>query len=234
MQDQALTSLRDLAYSAAAYLPTLFAGVFVLLLGLVAAWAASKLLVRVLILMRLDRVLARLHWTEALESGDARHSLFEFLGVLLGIFIFLIFLANALVIWQLTVLSNLLGRFVELIPELISAAIVLAIGWGVAVGVSRNVQRTLYQEGVGRARLIARLVRWGILMIIIAIALIELRIAVELVTGTFLIAFGALALTLVLAVGLGSKRGIELMWEERFRLRREQERERTEPPAARR
>lgn len=54
-----------------------------------------------------------------------------------------------------------------------------------------------------------------------AITLVELNIAVTIVTGAFLIAFGALALCFVLAVGLGSKRGVELMREERFHRARE-------------
>lgn len=223
MPEKPLDSLRELVNSMAAYLPTLLAGLLVLALGFAAAWAASRVFVRMLVFMRLDRVLARLHWTDALESGDARHSLFDFLGAILGVFVFLIFLANALVIWKLTVLSDLLGRFVQLIPELITAALVLLVGWGVAIAVSRNVQRALYQEGIERARLVARLVRWAILIAIVAIALVELNIAVQLVTGAFLTAFGALALCVVIAVGLGSKRGVELMWEEHFRRARERQ-----------
>jgi hypothetical protein len=217
MQDKPFESVRELMTSVAAYLPTLLAGFVVLLLGLVAAWIASRVLVRLLIFMRLDRVAARLGWTHTLEKGDVRHSLFGTLGTLLGILIFLIFLENALVIWRLTVLSQLLDKVVLLIPELVTAAMILLIGWGTATGVSRGVQRALYQEEFERARLAARLVRWAILVTSAAIALVQLEIAVVIVTGAFLIAFGALALCAVLAFGLGSKCAVERMWEERFR-----------------
>ncbi len=56
------------------------------------------------------------------------------------------------------------------------------------------------------------------------IALVEPDISVAIVTGAFLIAFGALALSFVLAFGLGSKRAVETMWEEYF-CRRKEERE---------
>ena len=49
-----------------------------------------------------------------------------------------------------------------------------------------------------------------------AVALVELDIAVGIVTGAFLIAFGALALGFALAFGLGSKRAVETMWEKRL------------------
>jgi len=217
MEEKPFETVPELVRGATAYLPTLIAGLLVVLVGLVAAWVAARVLVRMLIFLRLDRILARLRWTSALETGDARHSLFEFLGAVLGIFVFLIFLGNALVIWGLTVLSQLFSKVVLLVPQLITAAVILAVGWGIATGISRSVQRTLYQEEFERARLVASVVRWATLVTVAAIVLVELNIAVTIVTGAFLIAFGALALCFVLAVGLGSKRGIELMWEERFR-----------------
>ena len=46
--------------------------------------------------------------------------------------------------------------------------------------------------------------------------LVFLEIAPVMVTGAFLIAFGGLVLTLVLAFGLGSRRAVESMWEKRL------------------
>jgi len=219
MENKPFESVRELMNSVAAYLPTLLAGLVVLLLGLVAGWIASRVLVRLLIFMRLDRVTARLGWTDALNKGDVRHSLFESFGTLLGILIFLIFFENALLIWRLTVLSQLLDKVVLLIPDLVTAVIILLAGWGVAAGVARGVQRALNHEEFERARLAARFVRWAILVTTTAIVLVQLNIAVVIVTGAFLIVFGALALCAVLAFGLGSKRAVELMWEERFKER---------------
>lgn len=232
MDEKPFESLRDLATSLAAYLPTLLAGLLVVLIGLLAAWATTRVVVRVLVLMRLDRVLARLGWASALQSGDARHSLFELFGTVLGVFVFLIFLANALVIWRLTVLSELFTRLLLLIPELITVALILVVGWSLASLVSRAVQRVLYREHFTQARLVATLVRWAVLVTAFTAALVELKIAVNIVTGAFLIAFGSLAMCLVLAVGLGSKRGVELMWEEHFRRSREPEDEDSEDSSA--
>ncbi len=91
-----------------------------------------------------------------------------------------------------------------------------------ATAVSRAVQRALVQEEFERARLVSRIVRSAILVVAFAIALVELEVAVTIVTGAFLIAFGALALSFVLAFGLGSKRAVEKMWEEHLQQRKEQ------------
>ena len=217
MNDQPFESVRDLVTSLASYVPTIVAGLAVLLLGLLVAWAASHLVVRLLVLMRLDRVMARLRWTSALESADARHTLFEILGSVLGVFIFLVFMANALVIWRLTVLSDLFTRMLLKIPEIVVAALILMAGWAVANLATRAVQQLLFREHFQRARLVATLVRWVVLVTTFAAALVELQVAVTIVTGAFLIVFGSIALCLALAVGLGSRRGIELMWENHFR-----------------
>jgi Mechanosensitive ion channel, conserved TM helix len=219
MDEKPFGSVPELVKSVEAYLPALLAGVLVVLAGLVVAWVAAKVLVRALVFMRLDRILARVGWASVLETGDARHSLFEFVGTVFGIFIFLIFLDNALLIWGLEVLSQLFSKVVLLVPQLLTVTAIVLVGWAVATGVSRSVQRTLYQEKFDRARLVASIVRWAVYVTVAAIALVELNIAVTVVTWAFLIAFGALALCFVLAIGLGSKRGVELMWEERFRRR---------------
>ena len=211
-----ITSVNDVVANIVGYLPTLLSGFMVLLLGAFVAWLIAKLTMRILFFLRLDRVVARLGWGRALEKGDVRHSLFGFAGTIVGLFVFLVFLENAILIWKLTVLSQLLEKLVELVPQLITAGVILLVGWGVATAVSRAVQRTLYQEEFDRARLVARIVRAAILIFTCAIALVELNIAVVIVTGAFLIAFGALALGFALAFGLGSRRAVEMMWEKRM------------------
>lgn len=232
MNEKPLESVRDLMASLAGYLPTLLAGLIVLALGLVVAWAGSKIVVRMLILMRLDRVIGRLGWGRALEKGDVRHSLFELLGTAFGVLVFLVFLDNAVTIWKLTVLSSLLERLVLLAPQLLIAAIILLIGAGVATAVSRAVYRALHQEEFERAQLVARIVHAAILVVTVAIALVQLKIAVGIVTGAFLLTFGALALSFALAFGLGSRRAVETMWAERLRRQPKERAGETEKPDA--
>ena len=160
-QPFAFESVRDVLARLTNYLPTLFAGIVVLLVGVVVAWIVAKLTVRILVFLRLDRVLTRMGWGRALEKGDVRHSLFGLLGTVAGVLLFLVFLENAVVIWKLTVLSKLLESLVLLIPQLIAAVIIVLAGWGLAAGVSRAVQRNLVQEEFERARLTGRIVLRG-------------------------------------------------------------------------
>jgi len=232
MNEKILQSLRDLFTSLAAYLPTLIAGFLVVLLGLVVGWIASKFIVRLLVMMRLDRVLGRLSWGRALQGGDVRHSLFGFLGNLFGLLVFLVFLDNAVAIWQLTVVSRLLDGLVLLAPQLLIVTIIVLIGVGLSSAASQAVQRALHGEGFDRAKLMGRVVRAAILVVTVAIALVELNIAVNIVTGAFLLAFGALCVSFVLAIGLGSKRAVELMWDQRLGRRKSDKPETTDAPGS--
>jgi len=223
MNEKPLESVRDVISSLVGYLPTLLAGLLVLVLGALVAWIGAKIFVRMLVFTRLDRVIGRLGWGRSLEKGDVRHSLFEMLGTVFGVLVFLVFLDSAADTWRLGMLSRLIERFVLLIPQLLVAILILLIGGGVAAAVSRAVQRALHQEEFGRAQLVARIVRAAIWVVAVAIALVQLKIAVGIVTGAFLTVFGALALSFALAFGLGSRRAVEMMWEERFRRRKERD-----------
>ena len=222
MGEKSVATLENVVSNVLAYLPALLAGLVVLVLGFLAAWLAAKLVVRLLIWSRLDRVARRLGWGGGLEKGDVRHALFGLCGTAVGGLIFLVFLDNALVIWRLTVLSRLLEQVVFLVPELVVATIVMLGGWAVALMASRAVRRALYEEEIERASLIARIVKSAILVLAAAIALVQLELATKIVTYAFLIAFGGLALTFVLAFGLGSRRAVELMWDEVLMHRRQE------------
>jgi hypothetical protein len=152
------------------------------------------------------------------------------LGTILGFLVFLVFLENAIVLWKLTVLSQLLEKLIFLIPQLTLATVILLIGWTVAAAASRAVHRALAQEEFARARFVAKIVRAAILVVACAIALVELEIAVTIVTGAFLITFGALALSFALAFGLGSRRAVESMWEQRMHPPKDEPGERKDKP----
>jgi hypothetical protein len=230
MDDKPFESVRDVMSNLVGYLPTLLAGFLVVAIGAIIAWIAGKLTVKFLMFLRLDRVVARLAWGRALEKGDVRHSLFGVVGAVVGVLLFLVFLENAVVIWKLTVLSEILERLVLLIPRLMTAAAIILVGWSAASVVSRAVQRAFVQEEFGRARLAGRMVYAAILVLACAMALVELDIAVVIVTCAFLVAFGALALSFALAFGLGSKRAVEMMWEEHFRRQKEEAEEEKDKP----
>ena len=80
MQAQTSPALDEFGRRFTAYLPTLVAGLFILLLGVAVGWIVKRVVVRVLIWMRLDRVGARVGWRATLSRGDIRAALYDTLG----------------------------------------------------------------------------------------------------------------------------------------------------------
>jgi hypothetical protein len=70
---------------------------------------------------------------------------------------------------------------------------------------------------VQEARLIANLVRWGILLFTAAMVLTQLGIAKEIVIAAFTILFGGVVLALAIAVGLGGRNIARDALERRWR-----------------
>ncbi len=194
------------------YLPSFAAGVLILLLGGVLCWLIKRVVVRVLILMRIDRPLRGFRWARSLSQADVRHALANTAGNFVAGVVFLIFVENALVVWKLDVLGQLMGRLVFYLPKLIIGFVVFLIGSVLAAAVATRVRSGLALEGVERAGLFSRIVHWGLIVVVATIALEELGIAPETVKTAFRFGLGSLGLIAVLAIGLGSRTAVERAW----------------------
>lgn len=202
------------------YLPTLAAGAFLVLLGIIAGWLAKRSLVRILTWLRLDRLGRRAGWNAAFAKADVRLPLYELLGNAAGGLVALVFLDNALQIWGLTVLAAMVERVIVYVPNLLLAAVVVAVGFLVAGSVATRVERTLDEEQAPRARLVAKVLQSTLLTVVSALALWQLNFAREIVYAAFIIGFGAVGIAFALAVGLGTARAIHQGWVALFEKRR--------------
>lgn len=213
MQDQATGPFGELVQRFSNYLPTFAAGALVLGAGVLAGWLAKRAAIRILILLRLDRLGGRFAWRAAFGKGDVRAALYTLLGnVLMGLII-LVFLDNALQIWGLTVLSGMVGRIVLYLPNLALVAAIVTVGLLLANAAATRVEEALVEEGAPYARLLSGIFKASLLAIVGALALWELDFAREIVLAAFLIGFGAIGVAFAVGVGLGSARAIQGGWE---------------------
>lgn len=195
------------------YLPSLAAGILLVVLGLAVCWVVKKAVVRILLLMRLDRPLRNLRWGRPLAQADVRHSLANAVGSVTAGLVFLIFLENALLVWQLDVMGRLIGSLVFYIPRLITGLLVFLIGTAIAIAVSGWIRAGLAAEGFARASLAGRLCQWALMIVVAAFTLEELGIAPHTVQAAFKIGLGSLGLLTALALGLGSRDAVARFWQ---------------------
>jgi len=216
MQVQDTGPLEQVAHRVTDYLPTLGAGLLVVALGAAAAWVAKRLVVRILIWLRLDRLAGRIGWRAAMAKGDVRAALYDAIGNIVFVIIFLVFLDNALQIWGLLVLSRMIDQAVFYIPNLLVVAFIAGVGLALASFLAGRLEEALEDEEFDHAGLVAKLFKGVLLAIVGALGLWQLGFAREIVLAAFLISFGAVGIAFAVALGLGSAKAVARGWESLF------------------
>jgi hypothetical protein len=210
-------ALADLNARLVAALPSLLALATLVLGGLVLAWVAAKLVVRLGRASDLDRRSEGWGLASALRRAGVTRMPSEVLGrcVFWGIFaLFAVMGVDALRIpgtWRIT-------DFIFLwIPNLIGAALLILVGWLAANFLAQSVLIAAVNAGIREARPLARAARWGVLLVAWAMAITHLGIAKEMVLLAFGLTFGGLVLALALAFGLGGRTLAREVLERRLR-----------------
>jgi hypothetical protein len=195
------------------YLPNLFAGILLVIIGWFLGWFLKRIVIRIAVLLRLERFLTRIRWGEDFSKGDVRYGFYNFIGNVAFFVIFIIFLDNAFRTWKLTVLSDLLEKGIYFLPRMILAITIFGIGWLIASWAAKSALKALRREDIPRASLIARLIKAVLIMFFSAMALVELNIAREIVIIGFATIFITLGLLTVVVAAVGGKNFIKKIVE---------------------
>jgi hypothetical protein len=210
MQPQDQTALGEFGQRVTQYMPTLLAGVVVLLAGAVAGWLLKRVVVRILVLLRLDRLSGGSStWRSAMGKGDVRAALYNGIGMIAGSILFLVFIDNALQILGLTVLARMVDQVIVYLPTLALGVLISWVGLALANVLARRVEALLHHEGIPHTAILVGLVKSAFLFVVAALAMWELDFAREIVLSAFLIGFGAVGVAFALGVGIGSARAIQ-------------------------
>ena len=204
------------------YVPALLGALVILFAG----YLLARLLER-----GTERLLRRIHFNRFLERGGVMQAV-ERSGAHLNptrviasivfwtaMFVVLLIVATAL---GLESLANVFSELVSYIPSVFAAILIIVIGivLGGFVG-------GLIMAGAGGLHggpMLARVGKAGVIVLAVFMALQELGIAGEIVTTAFALLFGAIALALGVAFGMGNRElagQITREWYERWRAERE-------------
>jgi hypothetical protein len=206
MDSPAKDLLFDFSQTVIGYLPSLLAGLLLIGVGWFLGWFVKRVLMQLLVAFRLDRLLQRTRWGSGLTSADVRYAMYNLIGNIAFFIILLIFVNNALLVMNLTVLSHVLEMGILFLPRILTALLILGIGWLIAVWVSGAITKALRKEEFPRATLVSRFTKAVLILFFATMALTELDIAREIViTGftTIIVTLGALTVVLVARGGKG-------------------------------
>jgi hypothetical protein len=202
-------SFGDLLYGVAekiiGYLPSLAGGLVLLAVAWILGWVAKRVVVRMCLVLRIDRILLHTRSGAGLAKADARYALFDNIGNAAFIVVFLVLMNAALSTMRLTVLSDVLQSGVLFIPKLLIALVIFGVGFAVSSRVAVGVYRGLSSEDVPKAMLIARLVKAVLILFFSAMALTEIGIAREIVIIGFSTTIGTICVIAIILVAVGGR-----------------------------
>lgn len=180
------------------FLPTFFGAVIVFVIGLLVAHWARRLVESILKAVGFQELAKKIGAENFWKKAEIKMTTIQIVGALVKWFIILVFFIAAVDILGLTAVSTVLTVFLGYIPNVISAALIFAVGFFVANLVEGLVKGALATVDHEAAKPVGKLSRWVVLVVAFFAAISELKVAQGL-TETF---FTGLTWTIVLAVGL--------------------------------
>ena len=185
------------------FVPAFLGALIILFAGYLLARLLEKGTERLLRKLGLNRLLERGGVMEAVERSGTHVNPTRVVANLvfwLVMFTVMLIAANAL---GLQTLADVFSELVSYIPSVIAAIVIILVG--IVLGGFVGGLISASAGGMHGGPALARVGRGGVILLAIFMALQELGIASEIVTTAFAILFGAVALALALAFGLGSR-----------------------------
>jgi len=187
------------------FLPALVGAVLVFVAGWIVAVALGKVVEHIFKMIKVDDVMEKAGTKARFEKAGVKLDVAKFLGGLVKWFLILVFLMAATDILKLVQVTNFLNSIILYLPNVVVAAVILAVAFLVANFVYAVVKGSTKVAGIVSATLLATVTKWAIVIFGFLAALIQLGIASSLINTLFIGLVAMLALAGGLAFGLGGK-----------------------------
>lgn len=186
----------------AAFIPSLISAIIIFVVGWIIAVLAGQLVTKLLEKFNVNQAAEKIGFIKAAKDG---FNIAGFVGWLVEwfiIFIFLIAVADAL---QLPQISRFINEIANYIPNVIAASVIAILGIVAASAFSRIIEQTTSASEIIPASLLANLVKWAIIIFTVFAALVQLQIAPSIIQILFAGIVAVLVIALGLAFGLGGQ-----------------------------
>ena len=188
-----------------AFLPALIGAIIIFVAGWIIARLVKFAVVKLLKLVRFDKATEKGGVQKFLKKGEITKTPSDILGTLVYWFIMILVIIASLDALGLPIVSDLLNSIFLYIPNVVAAIIVLVLGFLVGNLLAAVVKTAASNAGLKAADGMGKLALYALVVFSIAIALDQLGVGEEIVGAAFMITFGAVALALALAFGLGGR-----------------------------
>lgn len=204
------------------YVPALFGAMVILFAGYLLARLFEKGAEKVLRKIKFNQLLERGGVMDAVERAGSHVNPTRIAASIIFWFVMftvMLVAANAL---GLQSLANVFSELVSYIPSVIAAIVIIIVGIVLGGFVGGLIMASA--GGLHGGPTLSRVGKGGVIVLAVFMALQELGVASEIVTTAFAILFGAVALALALAFGLGNRdlaAQVTREWYDRYRAERD-------------
>lgn len=186
-------------------LPSVLAALLLLLIGMVVGRLARAAVERFLKFTRIDEYTGKIKVNELLSRLGFGASPVFVIGFLVYWLIILVFLVSAANAVQLTVVSQLLERFVLFMPKLIGAVLVVAGGLLLGHFFGEIVLNAATANKLDGAVALSKVARFVVVVFASIMALEQIAIDTTIITSSIQIILATIGLGLAIAFGLGGR-----------------------------
>ncbi len=187
------------------YVPKLVAALTFVLFGLFIARVASSLLEKFFRRLKLDSYTSRVGINEILIRFGLGKSPTQVVSFVVYWALLLVFLVTAANILDLTVISEILRRFVDFLPNLVAAIFIGFGGLLFARFMADIVMNSAVSNNLRGGSSLSKIVHFVIVVFTLIAAIEQLGIKMKMIIGGINIMLASLGLAFAIAVGLGAK-----------------------------
>ena len=194
----------EMADSAISALPNLVVAAILLFVGIIVAKVVRAILTSFFKKIKLDEISAKMGLAEIFSKIGLKASSVAIPNILYWLII-LAFVRVAADKAGIEDVSILLDQIMAFLPKVLTASIILLVGYIVADLIQKAVFRSLDDVGLEYAGSLSRILFGFIFVLVLTVAFSQLGIETELLNASVKILLAGLALALALALGLGLK-----------------------------
>ncbi len=198
-------SLSEIWFKFVGIIPRLLVAIIIFIVGLFIAEGLGRLVAKVLKKIYVDKAVETTGLKKILEKVGFKLEISKALGLLVTWFLYAVVLVATADILGLSQISEFLGAVVLYIPNVIIAVVILVVGIIISNFVCLLVKETATAAKLSMADFLAKVAKWAILIFTIMAALIQLKVATQLIQILFTVLVFMISLAGGIAFGLGGK-----------------------------
>ena len=187
------------------FLPDMLTAFLIFILGIVLGVIFKAIFFRLFRILKIDDMMGHSGVAELLSKSGIKDSVSAMISKLIGWFVFLIFCFMAINTLQIEAIGKLFESFLIYLPQFFVALLILLVGYLLSNFFYRTALIAAVNAGNKFAGMIARFVKYAVLILAVTMALEQLGVGKGTVVIAFAIIFGGVVLAFAVAFGLGGR-----------------------------